>query len=61
MTAFWRKVLVEEERTALVNNIVGHLYMAQPFLQERAIENFSKVDPEYGRRIREGLNRKVSS
>lgn len=61
VTVFWRKVLNEQERTALVNNIVGHLCMAQSFLQERAIENFSKVDPEYGRRIREGLNRKAQA
>ena len=35
----------------------GHLSGAADFIQQRAIENFSKCDPEYGRRLREALNK----
>nr|UDB72880.1 catalase isoform X2 [Hemiscorpius lepturus] len=52
---FYRKVLTSDERTRLINNIVNHLKNAQKSIQERAIKNFSKADPEYGQRIKEGL------
>lgn len=51
------KVLNEEERQRLVNNIAGHLVNAQEFLQERAINNFTQVCPEYGAGVRNALNR----
>ena len=54
---FWRKVLSEQERTRLVDNIAGHLINAAEFIQQRAVENFGKCDEEYGRRLREALNR----
>uniref|UniRef100_A0A2C9JBA3 Catalase core domain-containing protein n=1 Tax=Biomphalaria glabrata TaxID=6526 RepID=A0A2C9JBA3_BIOGL len=52
---FWRKVLSTDERTSLVENIVGHLREAQDFIQKRAVQNFSKVDPEFGQRVKDGL------
>ncbi|KAH9508982.1 hypothetical protein Btru_048464 [Bulinus truncatus] len=52
---FWRKVLSSEEKTRLVENIVGHLREAEEFIKTRAIGNFTQVDPELGQRIREGL------
>lgn len=54
---FFRKVLNEEERQRLVNNIANHIVNAQEFLQERAIKNFSQVCPEYGAGVRSALNR----
>uniref|UniRef100_A0A1W7RAT2 Catalase n=1 Tax=Hadrurus spadix TaxID=141984 RepID=A0A1W7RAT2_9SCOR len=54
---FYRKVLKEEERARLVDNIVNHIKNAQTFIQERAIKNFSQCDPEYGQRIKEGLSK----
>ncbi|XP_013782139.1 catalase-like isoform X1 [Limulus polyphemus] len=53
---FWNKVLKPDERDRLVKNIVNHLKDAQEFIQERAVKNFSQVDPECGRRIKEGLD-----
>jgi catalase len=54
---FWSKVLQPDERKRLAENIAGHLKGAQPFIQERAVKNFSQVNPEFGRLIREGLNK----
>jgi len=50
---FYNKVLNEEEKFRLCDNIASHLCNAQPFIQERAIKNFSSADPIYGGKIRE--------
>lgn len=55
---FWNKVLNEEERNRLAKNIADHLSGASEFIQNRAIENFRKCDPEYGQRICDFLNKK---
>jgi len=52
---FYRKTLNEEERTRLISNIVGNLKNAVDFIQKRAVDNFSKVDSSFGKRIAEGL------
>jgi len=49
---FYNKVLNEEEKFRLCDNIASHLCNAQPFIQERAIKNFWSADPAYGDRIR---------
>lgn len=49
---FYNKVLSQEERERLIKNIGGHLINAKDFIQERAIQNFSKVDPSLGAGIR---------
>ena len=54
---FYRKVLNEEERTRLVENIAGHAKDAADFIQERVVKNFGQADPEYGRRIGELLKK----
>lgn len=54
---FYRKVLNDEERTRLVENIAGHAKDAADFIQARVVENFGKADPEYGRRIGELLKK----
>jgi catalase len=57
VTDFWRKVLTEDERSRLVENIAGHLKNCQEFIQKRTIQIFSLVDPEYGRRIQEAVQK----
>ncbi|XP_045583173.1 catalase isoform X2 [Procambarus clarkii] len=54
---FYHKILNDEGRKNLVENIANHLVNAQDFLQERAINIFSQVSPEYGNGVREALNR----
>lgn len=58
---FWSKVLKPDERQRLVQNIAGHLQNAAPFIQERAIKNFGSVNPEFGRMLRETVNKNVRS
>ncbi|XP_018426829.1 PREDICTED: catalase-like [Nanorana parkeri] len=48
---FYRKTLSPEERQRLCENIAGHLQDAQLFIQQRAVKNFSDIDPDYGSRI----------
>jgi catalase len=45
---FYRKVLNEDERHRLISNIAGHLKDACSFIQSRAVENFTKVDKDFG-------------
>lgn len=54
---FYRKVLSEDERQRLVENIAGHLKDAKEFIQDRAVANFSQADPDYGRRIAKLLDK----
>jgi catalase len=54
---FWRKVLDEGARARLIENMSGHLVNAAEFIQDRAVANFSKCDEEYGRRLREALEK----
>ena len=51
----YRKVMTDQDRTNLVNNIVGHLNGAQTRIQLRQTALFYKADPEYGSRVAEGL------
>ena len=70
---FYNQVLNEEEKFRLCDNIASHLCNAQEFLQvrttlrifliddhtqERAINNFSAADKEYGRKIKELIDTK---
>lgn len=51
------RLLSEEERTRLVNNIVGAMAPVESDeIKLRQIEHFRKADPEYGERIAKGLN-----
>ncbi|MEW9701452.1 catalase KatA [Paenibacillus sp. SI8] len=50
------RLLSEEERTRLVQTIVGAMQpVEQDEIKLRQIAHFSQADPEYGRRIAEGL------
>ena len=49
--------MTEQGRTNLIENLSSHLKDAAEFLQQRAVDNFTKCDPEYGRRLSEALNK----
>jgi catalase len=51
----YRKVMTDEDRDHLIGNIVAHLGNAQKRLQLRQAALFTKADPDYGRRVAEGL------
>lgn len=51
----YSKVLNDEARANLIENIVGNLKNAKAFIQERQAKVFYKVHPEYGTRIAKGL------
>jgi catalase len=51
----YRTVLTEEHRDHLIGNIVDHLEGAQKRIQMRQSALFYKADPDYGRRVAEGL------
>eukprot|EP01017_Pseudomicrothorax_dubius_P004025 TRINITY_DN1071_c0_g1_i1.p1 TRINITY_DN1071_c0_g1~~TRINITY_DN1071_c0_g1_i1.p1 ORF type:complete len:492 (-),score=167.05 TRINITY_DN1071_c0_g1_i1:301-1776(-) len=51
----FRKVMDEQARTNLINNISGHLKNANRDIQERQVRVFYKCDPEYGQRIGQGI------
>ncbi|MFC1935316.1 catalase [Chloroflexota bacterium] len=51
----YHKVMTDEDRSHLIGNIVTHLSGAQRRIQLRQTAIFHKADPEYGRRVAEGL------
>jgi catalase len=52
--------MTDEDREHLVSNIVGHLIGAQKRIQLRQSAIFYKADPDYGRRVAEGLDLDVA-
>jgi catalase len=55
----FRKVMTEQDRENLIGNIVTHLCNANKEIQTRQTKLFYKADPEYGRRVAEGLGLKI--
>lgn len=53
----WDRVLKPDEKARTIDNIVMMLKLANNVLQHRAINNFSNVDPELGRVLREKLQK----
>nr|AFS60095.1 catalase [Apostichopus japonicus] len=53
---FWREVLTDEDRAALVKNMAGHLKDAVPFIQDRVIKNWSQADSDWGARLRKAVD-----
>lgn len=51
----YRDVMTDQDRDNLVGNIVDHLGGAQKRIQLRQTAIFFKADPDYGRRVAEGL------
>ncbi|MFA9458462.1 catalase [Halalkalibacter sp. AB-rgal2] len=43
------------ERDELIKNLVNNLSTCDERIQQQMIENFTKADPEYGRRVKEGI------
>jgi catalase len=54
------KVMKEQERTNLINNLVGNMKGAKQFLQERQAKIFYKCNAEYGTRIAKGLGLNIN-
>ena len=52
----YRRVLSSEDRDHLIDNICGHIKNAKLHLQYRQCAIFHNCEPEYGRRVAEGLN-----
>ena len=52
-------VLSPEERTRLVNNIVGHMSGIDVEIQRRQVAHFLKANTEYGSRVAEGLQIRI--
>ncbi|VDM31244.1 unnamed protein product [Toxocara canis] len=57
---FWLKVLDEDARERLVNNIAGVLCKCKEFIQERAIKMFGDVHDDFGRRLRKALQQRTA-
>lgn len=51
----YRKVMTDEDRDHQIDNIVSHLANARKDIQIRQTKIFYKADPDYGRRVAEGL------
>ena len=56
----YSKVMNDQARTNLVNNLIGNLKGAKTFLQERQTKIFYKVNAEYGTRIAKGLGLNIN-
>ncbi|XP_018575508.1 catalase-like [Anoplophora glabripennis] len=52
---FWNKVLDEGGKSRLVDNLANSLKMTSERIRNRAVEVFSKVDPDMGDRLRNML------
>ncbi len=53
--ALYRDVMTDTDRAHLVGNLVAHLGGARERIQLRQAALFFKADPDYGRRVAEGL------
>jgi len=49
------RMLEDWERDDLINNLVGALKPADKRIQDKMVELFTQCDPDYGRRVAEGL------
>eukprot|EP01137_Pigoraptor_chileana_P005514 Opistho-2@48688 len=49
------RIMTPQQKSNLIDNIVGHLRNANRDLQKRQVEIFKKADAEYGSRIERGL------
>jgi catalase len=56
----YRRVMNDTHRDHLIGNIVDHLGNAQQRIQRRQAALFFKADPDYGRRVAEGLSLDVA-
>jgi len=54
--ALYHDVMTDKDRENLIGNIVDHLHNAKKRIQLRQTALFYKADPDYGRRVAEGIN-----
>lgn len=54
------RLMTPDQKTRLVNNLVGHLGKARKDIQERQVVHFYRADPDYGLRVAKGLGLDVS-
>ena len=45
------------EQTELISNLVDALKICKPHIQDQMVEHFTNADPDYGKRVREGLEK----
>jgi len=50
------RLMSEDQKQQLVGNIAGGLSQATESVQGRMLEQFTKADPDYGKRIKAALN-----
>lgn len=51
------QVLSKQDKENLTTNIAEHLAGAQEFIQKRAVGNFAKADPVYGKMIQDKIDK----
>ena len=49
------RLMTPAEQQRLIDNIVGSMTSVPEEIQRRQIDHFTKADPDYGRRVAEGL------
>jgi len=49
------RLMTEEQRALLVQNLAGALRSVPAFIQQRQLAHFRQADPEYGERVEQGL------
>ncbi len=47
----------ETEKNELISNLVDALKVCKPHIQEAMVDYFTEADAEYGKRVREGLEK----
>lgn len=52
---FYQRVLKPDARGRLIQNIISWLKYANSVIQDRTVASFAKVDPDFARRIQDGL------
>ena len=55
----WRNEFNEEYRAELISNLSGALANAVPAVQEKIVSYCTQADAEYGRRLKEALDKKL--
>jgi catalase len=49
----------EAQKQRLVHNLIEHMKLARKELQERQTGHFLRADPDYGKRVADGLGLRV--
>jgi len=49
------RLMTPDQKSRLINNVIGHLGKARKDIQERQVLHFYRADPDYGIRIAKGI------